>query len=91
MSNQPGVVAIYRNRALDLLVVHTYRGALSELPGPPEMRQVNQRRFVIQRKATNILVFWQDGPLVMVVTSTLPVEQVIKLAEKAARSVEALE
>ena len=81
MSEQPGVVAIYRNRAMDLLVAHAYQGTLSELPGPPEMRQVNGRRFVIQRKATNILVFWQDGPVVMVVTSSLPVEQVIKLAD----------
>ena len=91
MSDKPGVVAIYRNRAMDLLVVHVYRGVLSELPGPPEVRQVNQRRFVIQRKSTNILVFWQDGPLVMVVTSSLPIEQVIKLAEKAAQSVDAQE
>lgn len=91
MSNQPGVVAMYRNRALDLLVVHAYQGSLSELPAQPEVRQVGGRRFVLQRKATNILVFWQDGPVVMVITSSLPVEQVIKLATQAAQSLDAVE
>lgn len=89
MSGKPGVVAIYRNRRMDFLVTHVYEGAVSELPGPPEVRQVDDRRFVIQRKSSNILVFWQHGPLVMVVTSSLPIEQVIKLASAAARSVDA--
>jgi hypothetical protein len=91
MSEQPGVVAIYRNRAMDLLVAHAYHGTLSDLPGPPEVRQANGHRFVLQRKATNILAFWQQGPVVMVVTSSLPVEQVVKLAVQAAHSLDAAE
>jgi hypothetical protein len=91
VSDKPGVVAIYRNRAMDLLVAHAYQGSLSELPGPPEVRQVSGRRFVLQRKSTNILVFWQEGPVVMVVTSSLPVEQVVKLATHAAQSLDAVE
>jgi hypothetical protein len=91
MSEEPGVVAIYRNRAMDLLVAHAYHGTLSDLPGPPEVRQANGHRFVLQRKATNILAFWQEGPVVMVVTSSLPVEQVVKLATVAARSLDAAE
>jgi hypothetical protein len=87
--NRPGVVAIYRNRRMDVLVTHIYQGVLADLPGPPEVRRVNNRTFIIHRKANNILVFWQDGPVVMVVTSSLPIEQVIKLADAAARSVEA--
>jgi hypothetical protein len=89
MREKPGVVGIYRNQRMDLLVTHVYQGVVSELPGPPEVRDVDGRRFVIQRKANNILVFWQHGPLVMVVTSSLPFEQVIRLADAAARSVDA--
>jgi hypothetical protein len=91
MSEQPGVVAIYRNRAMDLLVAHAYYGALSDLPGLPEVRQANGHRFVLHRKATNILAFWQEGPVVMVVTSSLPVEHVVKLAVQAANSLDAAE
>jgi hypothetical protein len=87
MLGRPGVVAIYHNRALDLVVAHAYQGALSELPGPPEIRQTEHRHLVLHRKATNILVFWQVGPTVMVITSSLPVEQVVRLAVTAARSV----
>jgi hypothetical protein len=76
---------------MDLLVAHAYYGTISDLPGPPEVRQANGRRFVLQRKATNILAFWQEGPVVMVVTSSLPVEQVVKLAVQAAHSLDAAE
>ena len=89
MLDAPGVVAIYHNRALDLVVAHAYAGTTADLPGPPEVRQIDGRRFVIQRKATNILVFWQDGPVVRVITSSLPVEQVVRLATNAAQSLDA--
>ena len=89
MLDAPGVVAIYRNRALDLVIAHAYVGATADLPGPPEVRQIDGRRFVIQRKATNILVFWQDGPVVRVMTSNLPSEQVLRLAANAAQSLDA--
>jgi hypothetical protein len=88
LAGHPGVIAIYRNRAMDLLVAHAYQGSVAELPGPPEVRRVDNRQFVIHRKAANILVFWQDGPVVMVVTSSLPVEQVVKLAVGAARDID---
>ena len=52
------------------------------------MRQIDGRRFVIQQKAANILVFWQDGPVVRVITSNLPVEQVLRLAANAALSLD---
>jgi hypothetical protein len=81
---KPGIVAIYRNRALDLVVAHAYLGALADLPGTPEVREIDGRRLVLQRKATNVLVFWQEGPVVMVITSSLPVEQVVRIAAAAA-------
>ena len=88
MLDAPGVVAIYRNRALDLVVAHAYVGTTADLPGPPEVRQIDGHRFVIQRKATNILVFWQDGSVVRVITSNLPAEQVLRLAANAALSLD---
>jgi anti-sigma factor RsiW len=84
IAGRPGIIGIYRNRALDLLVFHAYQGSASELPGTPEVRENRGRVYTLQRKSTNILVFWQEGPVVMVLTSTLPVEQVVKLAFAAA-------
>ncbi len=84
IDDRPGIIAVYRNRPLDLLVFHAYHGRVSELPGTPEIRKDRGRVYAVHRKSTNILVFWQEGPVVMVLTSSLPVEQVMKLAFAAA-------
>jgi anti-sigma factor RsiW len=84
IDDRPGIIAIYRNRPLDLVVFHAYHGRVSELLGTPEVREDRGRVYAVHRKSTNILVFWQEGPIVMVLTSSLPVEQVLKLAYTAA-------
>lgn len=84
MAGQPGVVAIYRNDLQDLLVFHAFEGHVSDLPNTTDVRKHEGRRYYVHRKAADILVFWQDGPRVLVVTSSLPAEQVLKLAYEAA-------
>jgi anti-sigma factor RsiW len=84
IDDRPGIITVYRNRSLDLLVLHTYQGSVSELPVAAEVREHRGRVYSLHRKSTNILVFWQEGPVVMALTSTLPVEQVMKLAFAAA-------
>ena len=44
------------------------------------MREQHGRRYFVHRKSTNVLVFWQDGSRVDVLTSSLPAEQVVALA-----------
>ncbi len=83
VEDHPGVLAIYRNDLQDLLVWQAYAGNVSELPVTSDVRRHEGRRYYVHRKAADVLVFWQDGPRVLVVTSSLPAEQVVKLAYQA--------
>jgi hypothetical protein len=76
----PGVLAIYRNAAQELLVWQAYVGQLSDLPATTDVRDHGDRHYVVHRKASHILVFWQQGPHVQVITASLPAEQVVSLA-----------
>lgn len=78
-----GVLVVYHNALQDLLVWQAYRGNVSDLPDTSDVRRHEGRRYYVHRKAASILVFWQDGPRVLVVTSSLPAEQVVKLAYQA--------
>jgi anti-sigma factor RsiW len=77
---RPGIVAIYRNSLQDLLVWHQFAGTTADLPETTDVREEHGRRYFVHRKSTNVLVFWQDGSRVDVLTSSLPAEQVVALA-----------
>ncbi len=76
----PGVLAIYRNSMQELLVWQAYVGQLTDLPATTDVRDHGGRHYVVHRKASHILVFWQQGPHVQVITASLPAEQVVSLA-----------
>ena len=78
--DRPGIVAIYHNAAQELVVWQVYRGVVAELPGTTDVREHDGRRYYVHRKSTYVLVFWQDGPRVQVLTSSLPAEQVVHVA-----------
>ena len=50
------------------------------MPETTDVRDQHGRRYFVHRKATNVLVFWQDGSRLDVLTSSLPAEQVFALA-----------
>jgi len=75
-----GIVAIYRNALQDLVVWHQFTGSTADLPDTNDVREQHGRRYFVHRKSTNVLVFWQDGSRVDVLTSSLPTEQVVALA-----------
>ena len=83
IDDRPGIIALSKSPAGPAGVPRVSRARL-ELPGTPEVREDRGRAYAVYRKSTNILVFWQEGPVVMVLTSSLPVEQVMKLAFAAA-------
>lgn len=77
---RPGIVAIYHNALQDLVVWHQFAGSAADLPETTDVRDQHGRRYFVHRKATNVLVFWQDGSRLDVLTSSLPAEQVFALA-----------
>jgi hypothetical protein len=80
MIGRPGIVAIYRNSLQDLVVWHQFAGSTADLPDTTDVRDQHGHRYFVHRKATNVLVFWQDGSRVDALTSSLPAEQVVALA-----------
>jgi hypothetical protein len=78
--DRPGIVAIYHNAPQELVVWQVYRGVVTELPDTTDVREHDGRRYYVHRKSTYILVFWQEGPRVQVLTSSLPAEQVVHIA-----------
>jgi len=77
---RPGVLAIYRSSMQELVVWQAYVGQLADLPVTTDVRDHGGRHYVVHRKASHILVFWQQGSHVQVITASLPAEQVVSLA-----------
>jgi len=83
-AGQPAVLAVYHNPRRDLLVYHAWRGEFEHMPATGDVRERAGRTFHVHQKSTSTLVFWREGGVVRVVTSSLPTEQVVSLAVAAA-------
>jgi hypothetical protein len=55
-------------------------GTLDDLPPTPDLRVLGGRRYAMHYKASTTIVFWQEGPILMAVTSALPAEHVMAIA-----------
>jgi hypothetical protein len=84
LDGSSGLLAVYYNRRRDLLVYQVWPGSTESLPQTRDVRELDDRRFFVHQKATTTLVFWQQDGLVRVVASSLPTEQVVKIAVAAA-------
>jgi hypothetical protein len=84
LGGRPTATAIYRNDIGEFLVWHAMDGTTSELPVTADVRDLEGRRFLVHYKATNTLVFWQEGPRLAVVVASLPAEHVMAVARLAA-------
>lgn len=84
LGGSPAALAIYHNTLRDLVTWHGLTGVVSQLPEAPEVRSVGGRQYYLHYKASTTIVFWQEGPTLVALTSTLPAEQVMVLALAAA-------
>ena len=80
VDGRPGIIVMFHNRLEDLVVWQVYHGDIAELPATTDVRLEHGRRYFVHRKSAFVLVFWQDGPRVQVITGSLPAEQVVQLA-----------
>ena len=80
VEGRAGILVMFHNALEDLVVWQSYQGDVSELPATTDIRVEQGRRYFVHRKSAFILVFWQDGPRVQVITGSLPAEQVVHLA-----------
>lgn len=62
------------------LLCQMYEGRVSELPATEDVRDHGGIRFYVHRSGNLTLVFWQEGDVVCVLTSSAPAETVVELA-----------
>jgi len=86
LGGAPAALAIYHNALRDLVVWHGVAATIDQLPPAPDLRVVGGRRYAVHYKATTTIVFWQEGPILMSITSALPAEQVMAIAVAASSS-----
>jgi len=84
LGGRPAATAIYRNGIGEFLVWHAVDGTTDELPLTADVRDFDGRRYFVHYKATNTLVFWQEGPRLCVIVASLPAEHVMVVGRVAA-------
>lgn len=84
LGGRPAATAIYRNGIGEFLVWQAVDGTTTELPPTADVRDLDGRRFFVHYKATNTLVFWQEGPRLIVIAASQPGEHVMAVARVAA-------
>ena len=75
---------MYRSVDADLVLVEVFEAPLAQLGAPDDRRAEPRPELLLYHKTTQTIVCWQDGSLVYALISTLPTEQVVRLARRAA-------
>ena len=70
----------YRGPGNVALVCQMYEGRMADLPPASETREHDGIAFRVFRVENLTLVFWQEGDVVCVLASSIPIEEVVKLA-----------
>ncbi len=90
LDGRPSALFAYRGPEDTALVCQMYPGSVSELPATDDVRENNGITFHVFRSGNVTLVFWQEGDVVCVLTSSAPTETVVQLAFVKAVRVESL-
>ena len=80
LRGQPAALYVYRGPDNQVLTCHMYIGAASELPGGSVERENRGIKFHVYQVKGVTMVFWQEGKVVCVLSSDMPVENVVQLA-----------
>lgn len=86
VDNRPTAAWMYRSADSDMVLVEVFESPLAQLGAPDERRAEQRPELLLYRKTTQTIVCWQNESLVYALISTLPTEQVIRLARRAAVS-----
>jgi anti-sigma factor RsiW len=76
----PSALYVYRGTDGQRLACQMFEGRLEDLPPTADLRENNGFMFRVYRDGDVSMVFWQEGDLVCVLVSRLPVEEVVALA-----------
>jgi anti-sigma factor RsiW len=84
VDNRATAAWMYRSADAEMVLVEAFAAPLADLGESDDRRVDRHPELFLYRKTTQTIVCWQDGPLVYALISTLPTEQVVRLARRAA-------
>jgi hypothetical protein len=84
VDNRPTGAWMYRAADAEMVLVEAFQASLAQLGAPDDRRADRHPELLLFHKTTQTIVCWQDGSLVYALISTLPTEQVVRLARRAA-------
>ena len=84
VDNRPTAAWMYRSADADLVLVEVFEAPLAQLGAPDDRRAEQRPELLLYHKTTQTIVCWQERSLVYALISTLPTEQVVRLARRAA-------
>jgi len=87
VDNRVTAAWMYRADDAEMVLVEGFSAPLTELGASDDRRVDRHPELLLYRKTTQTIVCWQEGPLVYALISTLPTEQVVRLARRAAAAV----
>jgi hypothetical protein len=71
--------SVYRGRNNETLVYQMYEGVLGDLPGGGRVFESDGARLLVFRASDLTQVFWQEGPVVCVLVSDAPPEELVRV------------
>jgi anti-sigma factor RsiW len=80
LGSVPSALYSYRTASGERIVCQMFEGRLDALPPTADVRESNGFTFRVFRERGVTLVFWQEGDIICVLASRLPVDEVVKLA-----------
>ncbi len=84
VDNRPTAAWMYRAADAEMVLVEAFQASLAQLGTPDDRRAEQHPELLLYRKTTQTVICWQDGSLVYALISTLPTEQVVRLARRMA-------
>lgn len=80
IGDTPSALYVYRGPQDARIMCQMFEGQLDALPPTSDVREHNGFRFQVYREGELSIVFWQEGDIVCVLVSRLPVEDLVQLA-----------
>jgi hypothetical protein len=84
LEGRPTATWFYRDARSEMLLGEAFVGTLDQLGEPDHVRSDREPFLHVFYKTTQTLVFWQQGPVVYALITTLPAERAIALARRLA-------
>lgn len=80
VGDQPSAMFAYRGPTGEDVLCQMFLGRATDASATSDVRDNNDIRFFVHRRGEVTLVFWQEGEVVCVLTSSAPLETVVQLA-----------